>query len=226
MTNAAYGISGFLDVFTCDFSRLIEVSLCFLISLSLYTMKSINDMLLLENIESGSDKYGLTDVSNAAFERQGFCFKEKYYLYSLLFDTSISRPNTIELFNQLDLSTHYILMRCDQTLAGLEKQKTSNASLDLEKWRGIILTTENIESQIKSWKEIIVHYDPDTMHKVLLSVKAELTADGTQYYHMSVEGLWSRASFCYGEKVVITNFVHGCYYPNKKSYDHIDFSVN
>ena len=88
------------------------------------------------------------------------------------------------------------------------------------------MNLENLEAQIKFGKKVIVHYCPKTMHKVVVVIKPSETCTHEKVYNITVEQLWSPNSICASELVVLTNFVHGCYYPSKKSFDHLDYSVN
>ena len=40
-----------------------------------------------------------------------------------------------------------------------------------------------------------------------------------------IEQLWNPDHYP-PEVYMLTNFIHGCYYPSKNSFDHIDFSIN
>ena len=64
------------------------------------------------------------------------------------------------------------------------------------------------------------------MNKLLLIIKPEKNNDGDNYFQISVEQLWSMDKILKSDSKVITNYIHGCYYPEKKIFDHIDFSVN
>lgn len=226
--NAAYGANPFTDVFDIDLDRLAEVFICFILRINLYSMKELQDVLAVESLDPKHDKYGLTNITSASFERQGYCIGEKYYLYNLLFDTSIggptaSVPKIIELMQSIkDVD---IYMRCDETLSVPLGEKVSSASWDMQKWRGITLNTENIEAQISTKKEIIVHYNPSTMNKLLLIVKPEIV-HGNRCFQISVEQLWNPDSINHSEQNVQVNYLHGCFFPTIHSFDHIDFSVN
>ena len=174
--NAAIGVNSFTGFFNIDWDRLVEVFICFILRINLYSMKELQDVLAVENLDPNHDKYGLTRITSASFENQGYCIGEKYYLYNLFFDTSIgsltaSVPKIIELMQSI--KNVEIYMRCDETLSVPLEEKVSSVSWDMQKWRGITLNTENLEAQVLSKKEIIVHYDPITMNKLLLIIKPE-----------------------------------------------------
>ncbi len=55
-------------------------------------------------------------------------------------------------------------------------KKVSIPTTDFEKWRGVTLDINHLDQQISTAKEVVVHYDPDSMHKILVAVKPENTA--------------------------------------------------
>lgn len=225
---AAVGNIRFLDYFDIDENRLKEVFICFVLSLNNYRMTCLQDVYALEQLNNNRDKYDLTNVSSATFERQGFCINNTYYLYNIFFDTSIGEagalvPQAINIFRSI--KNVEIYMRCDQTLAVPASEKVCTASWDMQKWRGITLDIGNIESFICSTKETIVHYDPESMNKLLILVKPEST-NGVKFYQITVEELWNPESANSAMNYMLTNCIHGCYYPVNQSFDHVDFSVN
>lgn len=219
----------FLDYFNYNYSRLLEVFLLFALNDMERLFENISDIINIEILEPNRDKYGLSDISNANFERQGFSVDGRFYLYNIFFDTSIGNansfvPQTIEIFKKIpNLS---IFMRKDRNLSVLSKNKVCYASNDLQKWRGKTLLLDNFEQQIINQKEVVVHFSPETMHKVLVIVKPERIKNSEFCYNIVVEALWSPKSLCDSEKIVLTNFIHGCYFPKNNSFDHIDFSIN
>lgn len=55
----------------------------------------------------------------------------------------------------------------------------------------------------------------------------EYDEDGVVLYHINVEQLWNPNIFeKNSEDLIVTNYIYGTYYPNDKSFEHIDFSVN
>lgn len=229
VSKAVDGQLNFLDYFDYNYSRLLEVFLLFTLKIDVVNFFSIDDVQKLENLDQNSDKYGLTDISTAVFERQGFIIDKKFYLYNIFFDTSIGGlnsnvPLTIEIMRKI--SNAFIYMRRDDTLSVLSNKKVTSATHDMQKYRGITLNLDNIEMQIKHNKEVIVHWDPANKHKVLVAIKPYETDEHEMYYNIEVEELWSPDSICSKENIVITNFIHGCYYLKQKRFDHVDFSVN
>lgn len=228
--DAADGKITYADNFDVDIDRLICAFICRLVESCVCRIYDVDEILDHERLKLPRDKYGLTDVTDAEFVRQGFILNGKYYLYNIFFDTSIGSmtpeaPKTIELIQRIKPSTR-ILTRCDENLAVPETQIVSTATWDAQKWRGITLNFKNIAEQIKRGNETIVHFDPQTLHKILVFVKKGTDENGAEFYHLNVEQLWNPEMFVRKEPVIITNYIHGMYYPSLGKFDHIDFSVN
>lgn len=186
---------------------------------------------LIENLKVQQNQYGLSNISAAKFERQGFVLNEQFFLYNIFFDTSIGSvrgniPKTLEVLRKYPDAAVSVYMRKDLTLSVPVEKKVTLESTDMQKWRGITLNMGALESQIKAGKEVIVHYDPKTMHKILVIIRPAKSDSHDPYYQIVVEELWAPGTISPDEDVVLTNFIHGCYYPSNHSFDHIDFSVN
>ena len=228
--DAMTGSISFLDCFVVDFERLLDVFICFLIEYKVFEFNTIEDIISVEDLPANADKYGLSEITFAQFERQGFVVDDKYYLYNIFMDTSIMSPHStvpriIEIIHNKHISDLSIWMRCDNSLCVNNYRKVCTAGVGFEKFRGVNFCTTDIENHIINSKEIIVHFDPKTMNKLLLIIKPE-SNNGENYYHISVEQLWNPDIIPDNDTVMITNYIHGCYYPMRKSFDHIDFSVN
>lgn len=113
-------------------------------------------------------------------------------------------------------------MRLDNNLAVPIDKMVCTATTDFEVFRGITLNFADIEKLIHG-KEVIVHYSPETLHKILMILKKD-EENGNIFYHIEVEELWNPDLI--REDFVIINFIHAKYYPGTKSFNHIDFSVN
>lgn len=226
--NAAYGKTRFTDFFEVDFDRLALVFVCFVLSIDLLHFTELQDITALEKLHPKHDKYGLTKITSASLKRQGFIIWGKYYLYNIFFDTSIGGPTAtvprmIDVYHSLTNAD--LFMRCDETLAVPMEEMVSTATVDFQKWRGITLKIDCIEKQNLFEKEVIVHFDPSTMNKLLLIVKPD-SALGEKYFHITIEQLWNPDCLPADENIILTNFIHGCYFPNTRVFDHIDFSIN
>lgn len=228
---AVNGEIKFLDYFDCNFSRLLEIFLLWCVKIGMVSFSRIEDICAIEQLDENRDKYGLSNITCADFERQGFTIDDRFFLYNVFLDTSIGNistkvPKTIEVIKKYSDDSTYIFMRKDGVLSVPRDKKVTSATTDMQKLRGITLNLENLEAQIKFGKNVIVHYCPKTMHKVVVVIKPSETCTHEKFYNITVEQLWSPNSLCASESVVLTNFVHGCYYPSKKSFDHLDYSVN
>lgn len=225
------GAKRFKECFSVDYSRMICAFILILIKYNVYNFKCLEDILAIECLKDNHDKYGLIDITCAEFKRQGYIIDDKYYLYNTFFDTSIGNPlddvpNTIKIIQNSNIRDLSIYMRCDKKLCVNKEDMVCTAGVGFEKWRGIDFHAEAIEDNLIKDKEIVVHYDLETMNKLLLIIKPEKNNDGDNYFQISVEQLWSMDKILKSDSKVITNYIHGCYYPEKKIFDHIDFSVN
>lgn len=230
VSDAIEGKIGYLDNFHIDEERLVFLFIFSLMESFAHGIHDIDEIISHEKLTLPIDKYGLSDVTEAEFERQGFRLNDKYYLYNIFLDTSIGSPasdapKTIEIIQRIKPNVQ-ILTRCDENLAVLYSRMVSTATTDFQKWRGITLNFDNITEQIKSGKETIVHFDPQTLHKILVYIKRGTDETGAEFYHVNVEQLWNPEIFESDEDVIITNYIHGTYYPTCEAFEHIDFSVN
>jgi hypothetical protein len=230
VSDAIEGIISYSDNFNIDEERLLLLFIFTLIECFTHRIYDVNEIVSYEKLTLPTDKYGLSDVTDAEFERQGFKLNDKYYLYNIFLDTSIGSPiayapKTIEIIRSVKPPVR-ILTRCDENLAVPYSRMVSTATVDFQKWRGITINFDNITEQMKSGKETIVHFDPQTLHKILVYVKRGANENGEEFYHVNVEQLWNPVIFVGAEDVIITNYIHGTYYPTHEMFEHIDFSVN
>ena len=230
IANAIDGKIKYSSNFDIDEDQLIILLILTLADTYALKIYTVNEIVSHEKLDLPHDKYGLSDVTEAQFERQGFRLNEKYYLYNIFLDTSIGgpradTPRTLEIIQGIKPPAR-IFMRCDENLSVPYSRKVSTATVDFQKWRGITLDFKKIKEQMINRKETIVHFDPKTLHKILVYIKSGQDENGTKFYHINVEQLWNPNIFDDSEDIIITNYVHGTYYPNDKSFEHIDFSVN
>lgn len=230
VSKAIEGEIGYFGNFDVDEERLAFLFVFTLMENFSHRIRDINEVVSHEKLSLPIDKYGLSDVTDAEFERQGFRLNDKYYLYNIFFDTSIGSPvsdapKTIEIIQRVKPPVH-ILTRCDENLAVPYSRMVSTATVDFQKWRGITLNFDNITEQMKNGKETIVHFDPQTLHKILVYVKCGTDETGDEFYHVNVEQIWNPDIFLATEDVIMTNYIHGTYYPECEAFEHIDFSVN
>lgn len=224
-SDAIEGKISYSGNFNIDEERLMLLFIFTLMECFTHRIHDVNEIISHERLTLPTDKYGLSDVTDAEFERQGFKLNNKYYLYNIFLDTSIGSPvadapKTIEIIRSVKPPVQ-ILTRCDENLAVPYSRMVSTATVDFQKWRGITLNFENITEQMKSGKETIVHFDPQTLHKILVYVRCGTDGTGVEFYHVNVEQLWNPDIFEGAEDVIITNYIHGTYYPVREAFEHV-----
>lgn len=101
-SDAIEGEIGYLDNFYIDGERLVFLFIFTIMESFAHRIHDINEIIIHEKLTLPIDKYGLSDVTDAEFERQGFRLNGKYYLYNIFLDTSIGgpaseAPNIIEI---------------------------------------------------------------------------------------------------------------------------------
>ena len=217
----------FQDYFEFDHKLLIYALVCYLIKIKMIEIEGIPEIRRNEVLRTPYNKYGLSLINEAEFLRQGFIIDERYYLYNIFFDTTIGTaiddvPYTIKIINE-EIPTRKLFFRCDEKLAVPSDKIISTATMDFQKYRGITVNFGDIEKLVNK-KEIIVHYNPKHIDKVVMIIKPDRDQKGRNFYHIEVEELWNPAKA--RDTYVITNYVHAQYYPDKKVFNHIDFSVN
>lgn len=214
------------EYFEIDEKIVLYAFLCYLLDCNNVEIFGLQEIESHEKLNYEHNKYGLSNISNANFKRQGFIFDEKYFLYNIFFDTSIITPlsdvpSTVQIIF-LEISEPKFEMRLDNNLAVPVSKMVSTATIDSQVFRGIKLNLENVNKLVNK-KEIIIHYCPETMNKLILIVKEDYES-GNPFYHIEVEELWNPDSVT--DDFVTTNFIHAKYYPTTESFNHIDFSVN
>lgn len=217
----------FQDYFDLDHKMLVYALVCYLIKSKMIEIDGITEICKHEVLREPHNKYGLSPVENAEFLRQGFIMDGKYYLYNIFLDTSIgdandNYPYIIKIINE-EISDKKLFFRCDEKLAVPVDKMISTATTDFQKYRGIKVNFFDIENLV-SKKEVIVHYDPNYLNKVIMIIKPDNDQYGRKFYHIEVEELWNPEKV--KDSFVITNYVHAKYYPDKGAFNHIDFSVN
>lgn len=217
----------FQDYFEFDYKLLVYALVCYLIKSKMIEIDGITEIYGHEVLRNPHNKYGLSLVNEATFLRQGFIVDGVYYLYNIFFDTTIGDitdnvPFTIKIIDN-EIYNKNLFLRCDNKLAVPEDKMINIATMDSQKYRGILVDFEDIEKLVIK-NEIIVHYDPNLLDKVVMIIKPDRDRDGCRFYHIEVEELWSLERI--RDNFIITNYVHAQYYPGKKAFNHIDFSVN
>lgn len=217
----------FQDYFEFDHKLLVYALVCFLIKSKMIEIEGISEIYRNEVLRIPHNKYGLSLVNEAKFLRQGFIIDERYYLYNIFFDTTIGDaldeiPYTIKIIND-EIPERNLFFRCDEKVAVPADKMISTATMDFQKYRGITVDFADIEKLVYK-KEIVVHYNPEHLDKVVMVIKPDMDWEGCSFYHIEVEELWNPSKA--KDSFVITNYIHSQYYPDKKIFNHVDFSVN
>jgi hypothetical protein len=217
----------FQDYFELDYKLLVYALVCYLIGNKMIEIDGIEEIRKHEVLRTPKNKYGLSLVNEAEFSRQGFVIDESYYLYNIFFDTAIGAatddvPYTVKIINE-EIQNRELFFRSDEKLAVPADKMISTATMDFQKYRGISVDFGDIEKLVNK-KEIIVHYDPKYLAKVVMIIKPDRDQESSLFYHIEVEELWNPEKI--KDRFVITNYLHAQYYPSKKAFNHIDFSVN
>ncbi|WP_445506266.1 hypothetical protein [Niallia sp. 03190] len=144
-----------------------------------------------------------------------------YFLILLIGAATDDVLYTLKIIND-EIYKKELFLRCDEKVAVPADKMISTATMDFQKYRGITVDFGDIEKLVNK-KEIIVHYDPKYLDKVVMIIKPDRNRDGRNFYHIEVEELWSPEKV--RDNFVITNYVHAQYYPDKRVFNHIDFSV-
>jgi hypothetical protein len=216
----------FKDFFEINEKIVIYAFLCYLIDCNKVKVLGLEDIEQHEELIYDHNKYGLSNITFAEFRRQGFIFDNKYFLYNIFFDTSISSsfsevPSTIQIIFS-EVNQPKFEMRLDNKLAVPVSKMVTTATVDAQVFRGIQLNFADI-NRLVNRKEIIVHFDPDTMNKVVMIIKED-NDNGEPFFHIEIEELWNPDYV--NDDLVLLNFIHAKYYPATNSFNHIDFSVN
>ena len=218
----------FQDYFEVDNMELILYAFAgYLIQENMFPINSIDEIIEHEQLLENHNKYGLNLlVDGVKYSRQGFAMNGTYYLYNVFIDTSIGRfvanaPLTLGILQMIPNAQIY--MRCDNILAVPEGQQICTATMDFQKFRGITLVWTDIEDLVFE-KELVVHFHPETLNKLLLIIKKDTEPDGTNCYHIEIEELWNADKV--HDDIIVVNYIHAKYLPGVKAFNHIDFSVN
>lgn len=212
------------DYFSISSSLAIYALLLALLYDKSIVIESISEILPHEHLRQPTNKYGLTKLENVTFMRQGFQIDDTYYQYNLFIDPTISSPGAKMpyIFEIITEETNGdIYLRCDDELAVPASQKFETATTDMQKFYGINVDFANIDKILH--KEIIVHTQPSTDHRILVIIKPDFDND-ERFYHIEIEELWNTDGLT--DKFIMATFLHAKYYPAQTSFTHIDFTVN
>ncbi|QMV45240.1 hypothetical protein FPL14_28885 [Cohnella cholangitidis] len=126
--------------------------------------------------------------------------------------------------DNIDLKKADFYLRLDERLATPLAEANIAQRLAFEKFRGPSFRFSN--TKIEQIKNIIVHFDPSTYNKILMVIKKDYDSlHNEEFWHIEVEQL-PYVDRSKQVKNIITTFIHGKYYPFRKTFRHIDFIKN
>jgi hypothetical protein len=172
--------------------------------------------------------YKLTKVNSIEFISKGFIYDDKFYLYNRFipqdkFQLTDKMPAIFKVLSEeTPIETADFYLRLDERLA-VPKDYAIHASINFEKFRGINFSFD--KTNLQENKTIIVHWNPETYDKLLMVIKKDFDDNlNEDVWHVEVEEL----PYCNNRKLesVCVSFIHGMYYPNRKLFKHVDFTIN
>ncbi|MEA4971356.1 MAG: hypothetical protein VB051_12695, partial [Candidatus Pelethousia sp.] len=125
------------DFFDIEIKYAVYSLILCLIQEKAITISSLSEILCNEKLKEPYNKYGLTEITNVEFLRQGFRIENTYYQYNIFLDPTIcspmdTMPYTFRIITdeieEMDLS-----LRCDNNLAVPFDKMFSTATLDAQK---------------------------------------------------------------------------------------------
>lgn len=203
---------------------------CYVLDGNRYSDWDFNIIVPEEKFFYSTNDYHLTKVDNINFRQNGFIFDNKYYLYNSYIDRKpLNARETVPavfriMQDGVDISQADLFFRLDERLAvQLDKSDICNYA-NFEKFYGTSFLFS--KTRLERLKKINVYYNPETFNKLLMVIKKDYDTNlNEEFWHVEVEQLPNIAA-TYNPKFVLTTFVHGKYYPNRKSFTHIDFIKN
>lgn len=212
-----------LEILTCAVA-------CFVLDGNRYSDWDFLTIINEEQFAYQINDYKLTKVFDVDFNQDGFVFDGKYYLYNRFIDRQPiefldKMPAVFNIMtNSIDLEMADFYLRLDERLSVPLEEANISHSLEFEKFRGTSFRFSN--TKLDKMKNITVHYNPETYDKLLMVIKKDYDEiDNQEFWHIEVEQLpfvdrtESRGN-------IKTIFVHGKYYPLKKAFTHVDFTIN
>lgn len=213
------------DYFDIDIKYSVYSLILNLIHDKTTVIKDLQEILSHEKLRVPYNKYGLSTFQDMEFLRQGFRIEDLYYQYNIFIDPTIgspvdTMPYTFRVITD-EIKNPNIYLRCDDNLSVPFCEKLSTATVDAQKYYGITVDFANIDKLVN--KEIIVHFHPKLLHKIVLIIKPD-TENGMPFYHIEVEQLWNTDKVT--DEIILATFIHAKYFPHSHVFNHMDFSVN
>ncbi|MCU6711482.1 hypothetical protein M6D81_22555 [Paenibacillus sp. J5C_2022] len=215
---------------TIDVGILSCAVACFVLDGNRYSDWDFRSIVNEERFAYQTNDYKLTKVSNIDFNQDGFVYDGKYYLYNGFIDREPiefldKMPAVFNLMiNCIDLEAADFYLRLDERLSVPLKEANISHFLQFEKFRGISFRFS--DTKLDKLKNITVHYNPETYDKLLMVIKKDYDVIANQeFWHIEVEQL-PFIDRTESKGNIKTIFVHGKYYPVRRVFTHVDFTIN
>ena len=186
----------------------------------------ISEIVGKEEFIYPTNQYGLTKVNGAVFKKDGLIFNGKGYYYNYFTNKTMLDPYDrmvgFAKIIQDNIENCDIWYRIDERLSVPELEYYDYTGVPFAKFRGPQFNFNS--SKLNNSKTIIVHFDEETLDKLLVVIKRdndEITEE--EFWHIEIETLPYKNT---DEGLVITTFLHGMYYPHKDIFTHIDYTKN
>lgn len=188
----------------------------------------LSKVIVNERFEYKTTDYKLTKLDDWEFYADGIIFDNKAYLFNgLLIRDKISEMDNIPGFARIILknkSNGNFFFRIDEQLAMPKDKKIEYTGTKFAQYFGPKFSFDHINKFLNG-KSITIHYNESTMNKLLLVVKPDYDEKLKQdFLHIELETLPTPDSF--NNRNVITTFLHGKYYIDSRTFNHIDLANN
>lgn len=188
----------------------------------------LNKIIVNERFKYITTDYKLTKLDDWEFYTDGIIYNDRAYLFNgLLIRDKISEMDNIPGFARIILknkSNGNFFFRIDEQLAMAKDEKIEYTGTKYAQYFGPKFSFSHINKFLNR-KSITIHYNETTMNKLLLVVKPDYDDKLKQdFLHIELETLPNPDSF--NNRNVITTFLHGKYYINNRTFNHIDLANN
>lgn len=203
---------------------------CFVLDKNRYNDWDFNNIVSEEQFVYPTTDYKLSKVKDIDFRQNGYIYDGKYYLYSVYIDVKTlfagdKMPAIFRVMTEnIDMNNADFYLRLDERLSIPVGEAQIIDCEIAEKFRGVSFRFAN--TKLEKMKNIIVHGNPETFDKLLFVIKKDYDDSlNEKFWHVEIEQL-PYIDRDKQRKFVCTTFLHAKYYPNRKSFRHIDFTKN
>lgn len=211
-----------------DFDAIALIVISFVFDNLITRKVDIREIVGKEEFIYPTNQYGLTKINGAAFKKDGLIFDGKGYYYNFFTDKTMITPDDCMVgfarVIQDNTNSCDVLYRLDERLSMPESEYYDYTGESFAKFRGPHFEFNG--SSLGGKKTIIVHYDENTMDKLLMVIKKGTDQNTKEeFWHIEIETLPYKESINTYD-YVITTFLHGIYYPLREIFNHIDYTKN